>query len=100
MVEDFVQLLQMALGLRPAGRRPLIACAVKQCGLRMKASIVGSSLGPGYSMHVMSVRSSAGHSIAAKVWRGESRCSGGWGVSRVIAPSKVDIILDSFVRKH
>jgi len=53
MAKNFTQLLQTVLGLRSAGRGPLLlARAVDGCGLRKEAGIVCQSLRLGDSMQI------------------------------------------------
>jgi len=110
MGEDFAQLLQTALGLRSAGRGPLLlARSIKQRGLRMQACIVRLSLCIGDSMWIRSVGSSAGRGVAAKAQRGDGRRVDGRGdcsvlVNRtlglLVALGKLNAFLNNLGREH
>ncbi len=110
MCKDFTQVLQTALGLRSAGRGPLLlARSIKQRGLRMQACIVRLSLRIGDSVRIRSVGSSAGRGVAAKAQRGDGRRGDGRGDSSVLvnrtlrllaALGKLNAFLDNLGTEH
>ena len=109
MGEDFAQPLQTALGLRSAGRGPLLLSrSIRQRGLRMQACIVRLSLCIGDSVRIRSPGSSAVRGVVAKAQRGDGRRGDGWGdssalvnrtLSLLVALGKLNAFLNNLVRE-